>query len=73
MPVGDLLPGGRRRRWSPLLAAAVALARALAWNKEIDLDTLNVASQYRSGVLTWDFRLDHELVAAFGGGLRLER
>ena len=41
--------------WSPHPAAAAALARALAWNSEIDLDTLNVASHYRSGVLTCAF------------------
>ena len=38
---------------SPCWAAAAALARALAWNREMDFDTLNVASQYRSGVRTW--------------------
>jgi hypothetical protein len=40
---------------SPRWAAAAAFASALAWNSEIDFDTLNVASQYRSGVLTWAF------------------
>ena len=38
---------------SPRWAAASAFAKALAWNREIDFDTLNVASQYRSGVRTW--------------------
>ena len=40
---------------SPRRAAAAAFASALAWNSEIDFDTLNVASQYRSGARTWAF------------------
>ena len=57
--------------WSPRWAAAAALARALAWNREMDFDTLNVASQYRSGCPDLGLRLDQQLGAALGGCLRL--
>jgi hypothetical protein len=55
MMAAQMSPATASQAWavagSPRWSAAAALARALAWNREMDLETLKVASLGQEGLV----------------------